>query len=90
MRVFRSRAWAHIPSKKRWDLDPQSQECLFVGYHGWVKCYRLLIPNTKKIFIEIHVIFEQILIYETCSLTNAQIVIQNEFYDSSFNVSIEI
>eukprot|EP00253_Pinus_taeda_P030718 PITA_30718 len=31
-RVFGSRAWARIPSKKRKALDPQSIECIFVGY----------------------------------------------------------
>eukprot|EP00253_Pinus_taeda_P026310 PITA_26310 len=31
-RVFGSRAWAKIPSEKRKDLDPQSIECIFVGY----------------------------------------------------------
>ena len=30
-RIFGSRAWARIPTKKRKDLQPQSQECLFVG-----------------------------------------------------------
>ena len=32
-RIFGSRAWAIIPTEKRKDLQPQSQECLFVGYY---------------------------------------------------------
>ena len=30
-RIFGSRAWARIPSEKRKALQPQSQECIFVG-----------------------------------------------------------
>ena len=32
LRIFGSRAWARIPTEKRKALEPQSQECLFVGY----------------------------------------------------------
>ena len=32
-RIFGSKAWARIPTKKRKDLQPQSQECLFFGYY---------------------------------------------------------
>jgi transposase InsO family protein len=32
-RIFGSRAWAHIPTYKRKDLEPQSVECIFFGYH---------------------------------------------------------
>jgi hypothetical protein len=31
-RIFSSRAWAKIPFEKRKELDPQSRECIFVGY----------------------------------------------------------
>jgi hypothetical protein len=31
-RIFGSCAWAQIPSEKRKALDPQSTECIFVGY----------------------------------------------------------
>jgi len=30
--IFKSRAWAQIPSEKRKALDPQRTECIFVGY----------------------------------------------------------
>jgi transposase InsO family protein len=30
--IFGSHAWAQIPSKKRKALDPQTTECIFVGY----------------------------------------------------------
>ena len=32
-RIFGSKAWARIPTEKRKDLQPQSQECIFVGYY---------------------------------------------------------
>jgi hypothetical protein len=41
-RIFGSHAWAHIPSKKRKALDPQTIECIFVGYPKCVKGYRLI------------------------------------------------
>ena len=31
-RIFGSKAWARIPTENRNALQPQSQECLFVGY----------------------------------------------------------
>jgi hypothetical protein len=40
--IFGSRAWAQIPSEKRKALDPQSTECIFVGYPDGVKGYRLI------------------------------------------------
>jgi hypothetical protein len=40
--IFGSCAWAQIPSKKRKALDPQSTECIFVGYPDGVKGYKLI------------------------------------------------
>jgi hypothetical protein len=57
--VFGSHAWAHIPLEKRRDLEPQSQECIFVGYLDSVKGYKLLNPFTEFFFIEISVKFEE-------------------------------
>ena len=31
-RIFGSKAWARIPIEKRKDLQPESQDCLLVGY----------------------------------------------------------
>ena len=58
-RVFSSRAWAKIPSKKRKALDPQSIECIFVGYPDGMKGYQLLISSTDKLIIERSVQFEE-------------------------------
>ena len=41
-RIFGSRAWAHIPTDKRKDLEPQSVECIFVGYPEGFKGYIFL------------------------------------------------
>jgi hypothetical protein len=40
--IFDSHPWAWIPSEKRKALDPQSTECIFVGYHDGVKGYKLI------------------------------------------------
>ena len=47
-RIFGSRAWARIPTKKRKDLQPQIQQSLFVGYSEYSKGYNLI--SFKKNF----------------------------------------
>ena len=58
-RIFGSKAWDIIPTKKRKDLQPQSQECLFVGYSKYSKGYKLVNLSTNKDFIEISVQFQE-------------------------------
>ena len=58
-RIFGSRAWARIPIEKRKDLQPQSQECLFVGYSEDSKEYKLINLSTNKSFIERSVQFQE-------------------------------
>ena len=58
-RIFGSRAWARIPTEKRKDLEPQSQECLFVGYSEDSKGYNLINLSTNKAFIERSVQFQE-------------------------------
>ena len=36
-RVFGSKAWTRIPPKKRKDLQPQTNECIMVGYFEYQK-----------------------------------------------------
>jgi hypothetical protein len=57
--IFGSRAWARIPSKKRKALDPQSIECIFVGYPDGVKGYRLIDISSDQLIIERSVQFEE-------------------------------
>jgi hypothetical protein len=58
-RFFGSRAWARIPSKKRKALDPQSTECIFVGYLDGVKGYRLIDLSSDRLIVERSVHFEE-------------------------------
>jgi hypothetical protein len=58
-RIFGSRAWAQIPSKKRKALDPQRTECIFVGYPNDVKGYWLIDISLDQIIIECSVQFEE-------------------------------
>ena len=58
-RVFGSRAWARILSKKRNSLHPQSKECIMVGYVEYKKGYKLFYPSTQNTFIERSVQFEE-------------------------------
>jgi hypothetical protein len=58
-RIFGSRIWAWIPSKKRKALNPQSTECIFVGYPDSVKEYRLIDLSSDRFIIERSVQFEE-------------------------------
>ena len=58
-RVLGSTAWARIPLDKRKSLQPQSVECIFIGYPEEAKGYKLLNIRTKKILIERSVSFEE-------------------------------
>ena len=58
-KIFGSKAWARIPIEKRKDLQPQSQECIFVGYYEYSKGYNLINFSTNKAFIERSVHFEE-------------------------------
>jgi hypothetical protein len=57
--IFGSRAWARIPSEKRKELDPQSTECIFVGYLDDVKGYHLIDLSSDRLIIERSVQFKQ-------------------------------
>lgn len=57
LRVFGSKAMAHIPKEKRQKLDPKSFECVMIGYSEESKAYRLFDPKTKKVIISRDVIF---------------------------------
>ena len=54
LRVFGSTAWARIPLDKRRALQPQSIECLFIGYPDESKGFK-----TKQIIIERSVKFDE-------------------------------
>jgi hypothetical protein len=57
--IFGSRAWAHISTDKRKDLELQSVECIFVGYLEGVKGYIFLNSHTEKFILARSVKFEE-------------------------------
>ena len=59
LRVFGSTAWAQIPLDKRRDLQPQSIECMFIGYPDEYKFFNMLYINTKHIIIKRSVKFDE-------------------------------
>jgi transposase InsO family protein len=68
-RVFGNIAWAHIPQEKRKALQPQSENCIFVGYSEDVKGYRLLQLHCNEIITRRDVKFdENLLAYEPKSM----------------------
>jgi hypothetical protein len=50
---------AQIPSEKRKELDPQSIECIFVGYPDSVKGYILIDLSSDHLIIEQSFQFEE-------------------------------
>ena len=58
LRVLGSTAWARIPLYKRKYLEPQSVECILIGYAEEEKLYKILNIITKNILIERSVFFE--------------------------------
>ena len=87
-RIFGSKAWARIPIEKRKALQPQSQECLFVGYSKDSKGYKLIKFSSNKYFIERSVQFQEeplvaVEVGKSSSPSDPFIVSEetNEFYD---------
>ena len=58
-RIFGTKAWERIPSKKRKYLQPQRKECIMVGYGEDTKGYNLFDTSTGKPFVERSVKFEE-------------------------------
>lgn len=50
LRVFGTRALAHVPKQSRKKWDEKSKECIFLGYAEDSKGYRLFDTSKKKIF----------------------------------------
>eukprot|EP00253_Pinus_taeda_P027098 PITA_27098 len=51
MRVFGCVAYAHVPNQLRRKLDSKGEKCVFVGYCGESKAYKLYNPSTKKLIV---------------------------------------
>ena len=59
LRVFGSKAYAHVPDETRSKLDDKSEAFIFIGYDSNSKGYKLYNPNTKKIVISRDVEFDE-------------------------------
>ena len=59
LRVFGSTAWAQISLDKRRALQPQSIECMFIGYPDESKGFNLLDIKTKHIILERSIKFDE-------------------------------
>ena len=59
LRIFGSKAYAHIPKADRKKLDPKAMKCIFVGYGTEYKPYKLYNPVTHKVFASKDVIFHE-------------------------------
>ena len=59
LRVFGSKAFAHIPKEDRKKLDPKAMKYIFVGYGTEFKEYKLFNLVTHKIFASRDVVFHE-------------------------------
>ena len=59
LRVFGSKAFAHIPKEDRMKLDSKAIKCTFVGYCYEFKAYKCFNPSTHKVFASRDVIFHE-------------------------------
>ena len=59
LRVFGCVAYAHMLDEKRKKLDDKGEACIFVGYNGHSKAYKLYNSISKKIMINRDVIFNE-------------------------------
>ena len=59
LRVFGCVAYAHVPKELRGKLDSKSEKCIFVGYCGESKAYRLYNMKSGKIIKSRDVVFNE-------------------------------
>ncbi|SGY91523.1 BQ5605_C038g11676 [Microbotryum silenes-dioicae] len=59
LRAFGCRAWHHLPSAKRTDLDPKAVPLLFVGFDQHAKAFQLFEPSTRRIQLSRNVVFRE-------------------------------
>ena len=57
--VFGCPTWARIPPQKQKALESQREQCIFVGYPNHLKAYKLMNLETREIFYERSVHFEE-------------------------------
>jgi hypothetical protein len=59
LKVFRCKAFAHIPKENRNKLDAKAIKCIFIGYCSKFKAYKLFDPSTHKVFASRDVLFHE-------------------------------
>jgi len=58
-RVFGCIAYSHVPDYQRKKLDDKSTKCILLGLSEESKAYKLYDPKSKKVVINMDVIFEE-------------------------------
>eukprot|EP01018_Ginkgo_biloba_P033834 Gb_09514 [translate_table: standard] len=64
LKIFGRIAYAHVPDEKRTKMESKSIKCIFIGYSGEQKTYRLYDPKEKKLIVSRNVIFNEDGIYK--------------------------
>eukprot|EP01018_Ginkgo_biloba_P022218 Gb_20056 [translate_table: standard] len=64
LKIFGCIAYAHVPDEKRTKMESKSIKCIFIGYSGEQKAYRLYDPKAKKFIVSRDVIFNEDGIYK--------------------------
>jgi hypothetical protein len=59
LRIFGSKAFAHIPKEDRRKLDAKEIKCIFIGYCTYHKAYKMFDPSTHKVFARRDVLFHE-------------------------------
>jgi transposase InsO family protein len=59
LKIFGSKAFAHIPKDERRKLDTKSVKCIFIGYCDDHKAYKLFDISTHKLIARRDVIFHE-------------------------------
>ncbi|KAG6407407.1 hypothetical protein SASPL_130398 [Salvia splendens] len=59
LRVFGSKAYAHVPDQTRSKLDDKSKPLIFIGYDSNTKGYKLYDPTSQKTMISRDVEFDE-------------------------------
>ncbi|SGZ30860.1 BQ5605_C046g12247 [Microbotryum silenes-dioicae] len=72
LRAFGCRAWHHLPSAKRTDLDPKAVPLLFVGFDHNAKAFRLFESSTRRIHLSRNVVFRESKFPALCPATNVR------------------
>jgi hypothetical protein len=57
LRIFGSKAFAHIPKEDRRNLDAKEIKCILIGYCIEYKAYKMFYPNNHKVFASRDVLF---------------------------------